>query len=389
MRTDTRPTAHLTYCLNVHPGETWEQNLRAMETHVAAVRDTVAPSLPFGLGLRLSAVAARKLSTADNIERFKEFLDANNFYVFTINGFPYGEFHGKPVKTNVYRPDWRDTHRVAYTNELVDILAAVLPEGIDGSISTVPISYRPWIQSDADRSEAVDNLRICARHMAKVEARTGRRIRLALEPEPYCYLENTPDTIRFFEELRSKEEGDLLLAYVGVCFDTCHLAVQYEDLQSSLQQLIAAGIAIPKMQISAALRISDTAHAREKLAPFADAVYLHQVKTRSGERVDSYEDLPAFLDALLSGTEAGEARVHCHVPLYFEGTGDLGSTNVALTPELFGCALRAGIDHFEIETYTFNVLPPELQAKGVVNSIAEEYRWVMHRLPQPTRVSSE
>ena len=381
MKISAAAPIQLTYCLNVHPGETWDENLRAIETYATAVRDALAPAGPFGLGLRLSAVAAETLLAPGNIEHFRDVLSGHNFYVFTINGFPYGEFHETPVKTSVYRPDWRDPHRVTYTNRLADVLAAVLPDGVNGSISTVPVSYGPWIESPSDVEPALDNLRACVRHLADVEQRTARRIRLALEPEPDCYVEDTPGTVRFFEQALSGKDADLVRTYVGVCFDTCHLAVQYEDLRASLQQLVAAGITIPKMQISAALQMPCAAATRERLEPFADAVYLHQVKVRTGERIVSYADLPAFLDAPSADTDAAETRVHCHVPLYFDGNGGLRSTNAALTPELFADAVRAGIDHFEIETYTFNVLPPELQAKGVVNSIAEEYRWVMERLP--------
>ena len=343
-----------------------------------AVRDAVAPGKPFGLGLRLSARAADELTNPAQLAGLQALLQQHDFYVFTINGFPYGEFHGTPVKTNVYRPDWRDPHRLAYTNRLADILAALLPAGVRGSISTVPVSYGTWIQSPDDLAAARDNLLACARHLADLEQRTGRTIRLALEPEPDCAIEDTPGAIRFFNDVLSPADRYGLLDYLGICFDTCHLAVQFEDLQTSLPQLTAAGIAIPKVQISAALRAPVAAHARDRLARFADPVYLHQVKTRTAAGPGSYADLPAFLDA--DTPESTEARVHCHVPLYFEGDDDLQSTNTDLSAAFFRAAIAAGIDQFEIETYTFDVLPPELQAKGVVNSITEEYRWVLERM---------
>lgn len=378
MKLDPAGACHLTYCTNIHAGETWQEVRQNLGTYLPAAKAALAPDAAFGVGLRLSAAAAESLADDEVRREFKTFLAAEELYVFTLNGFPYGEFHGTPVKTNVYRPDWRDPHRLAYTNRLADILAALLPAGVRGSISTVPVSYGTWIQSPDDLAAARDNLLACARHLADLEQRTGRTIRLALEPEPDCAIEDTPGAIRFFNDVLSPADRYGLLDYLGICFDTCHLAVQFEDLQTSLPQLTAAGIAIPKVQISAALRAPVAAHARDRLARFADPVYLHQVKTRTAAGPGSYADLPAFLDA--DTPESTEARVHCHVPLYFEGDDDLQSTNTDLSAAFFRAAIAAGIDQFEIETYTFDVLPPELQAKGVVNSITEEYRWVLERM---------
>jgi sugar phosphate isomerase/epimerase len=378
MRPDTTAPMHLTYCLNVHAGETWQENMRAIETHVLAVRQRVAPDQPFGLGLRLSAAAAQTLSAPHVLAAFQALLRHHNLYVFTINGFPYGEFHGAPVKTSVYRPDWREPERLAYTNQLADILAALLPEGVAGSISTVPVSYAPWMTSEADVALATENLRAAGRHLVALQARTGRTVRLALEPEPDCYLEDTEGAIRFFNEVLLAGEGAGLRDYLGICLDTCHLAIQFEDPAVSLQRLSAAGIVIPKVQVSAALRGPLTASTRARLAPYAESVYLHQVKTRTEAGLRSYADLPEFLEANQSG--AGEARIHFHVPLYFEGDAALGSTHAGLTAAFFTLARSQGIEQFEIETYTFDVLPQELRERGVVDSIVAEYAWLLPKL---------
>jgi sugar phosphate isomerase/epimerase len=378
MRLDTTRPAHLTYCLNVHPGETWQENLQAIETHALAVRERVAPGRPFALGLRLGAEAAATLSAGTHLAAFKALLQRHDLYVFTINGFPYGEFHGAPVKTEVYRPDWRDEHRLVYTNQLADILAELLPEGIDGSISTVPVAYAPWMQQDSDVAAAKANLVAAGRHLAALKARTGRTIRLALEPEPDCYIEDTPGAIHFFNEVLLTGEGAALRDYLGICLDTCHLAMQFEDPALSLQQLHAAGIVIPKVQVSAALRAPEAALVRQRLEVFAESVYLHQVKTRSGAGLHSYPDLPEFL-AVEPSTDS-EARIHFHVPLYFEGDEALTTTSPDLTPHFFELAMQQGIEQFEIETYTFDVLPPELRARGVVASIIAEYDWLLPRL---------
>lgn len=355
----------LTYCLNVHPGETWPENFATLRTTVLAVRDLVSPGRPFGLGLRLSAAAAEEVDASE----LAAFLESENLYVFTINGFPYGRFHGGPVKENVYAPDWRSPRRRDYTNRLATLLAALLPEGQFGSISTVPLSWKPWIQSASGLDAIVENLADCAAHCASLP----RDIRLALEPEPGCLLETTSETIEFFKRhIFTRGDANLIRRHLGVCLDTCHVALQFEDPAASLRQYEAEGIAVPKIQISSALRTHDF----EALRPFAEPVYLHQVKalTPAGE-ILSWPDLPQALDELPS-TAAQEARVHFHVPLHFTGAGPLGSTAPLLTPEFLAGIRRDPRTHLEIETYTWDVLPPSLRSASIEQSIAAEFRWL-------------
>ena len=158
MRIRRDPPLHLTYCLNVHPGETWAENFAAVREKALRVKALVGRPGPFGLGLRLGGIAARTLSAPAAIAEFRAFCDASELYVFTVNGFPYGRFHGTSVKENVYRPDWRQPERLAYTNQLTDILAALLPEGVRGSISTLPGSYKAWIKTRADVRTAAGNI---------------------------------------------------------------------------------------------------------------------------------------------------------------------------------------------------------------------------------------
>src|SRR5207302_8360778 len=210
------PPIHLTYCLNVHRGETWTENFAAIREHACAIRDRVSRGKPFGLGLRLSEAAARELAQIKAREAFKEFLAAENLYVFTINGFPFGRFHGARVKENVYAPDWRSPERLAYTRLLADILADLLPAGLEGSISTVPGSFKPGIKNETDVREMVCALAECASHFAKIESETGKLLHLGLEPEPACFLETTNETVAFFDgPLAAKNSPDLLRRYVG------------------------------------------------------------------------------------------------------------------------------------------------------------------------------
>lgn len=385
---------HLTYCLNVHPGETWAECLGNIQTKALAIREVVCPEAPFGLGLRLSHQASQELAVPKTLAAFKQHLVEQSLYAFTINGFPYGTFHGSPVKQEVYKPDWRQPERLAYTTHLADILAALLPEGVEGSISTVPASYRAWITSDAHRQAMLDNLTNCAGYLADLEARTGREIHLGLEPEPDCYIETTAETIAFLLELfeagalhLNKTRGlsldaaeALLRRHIGLCFDTCHLALQYEDLAHSLAALKAAEIRVSKVQLSAALHTRANEANRRRLAEFNDPVYLHQVKTQQPNgAIVAYTDLP---DALASPVaEQDTWRVHCHIPLYYRERDGIGTTADLLTPELMSVLFTAS-RHFEIETYTFDVLPSDMRERGVQASIIEEFNWVQARISQ-------
>ncbi len=264
----------LTYCSNIHPGETWPEVLDGLRRHLPTVKAAVAPEAPFGLGLRLSAVAAEALIQPAALEELQALLDEGPYYVFTLNGFPYGTFHGASVKEGAYRPDWSEEERLLYSNRLAEILAIFLPEGLEGSVSTVPGTFKPWaLDRNGGKVEAItDNL---IRHVAEliaIERTRGRRIVLALEPEPCCFLETVAETIDYFEGhlfgaaaaerlavmsgLSKSQAEAALRRHLGVCYDVCHAAVEFEDPRDSLVRLRAAGIRIPKPQLSAALRIA-------------------------------------------------------------------------------------------------------------------------------------
>jgi len=391
------PPLHLTYCLNIHPGESWGENLIALRDKTVAVKRRVSPEGWFGAGLRIAHRAAEELtaSTEARAEAL-EFFAANQIYPFSINGFPYGRFHAGPVKENVYAPDWRSPERVHYTAQLADLLAGWLPEEVDGSISTVPCSFKPWITGPADVQALADNLAATVAYLAALREDTGREIHLGLEPEPDCYLETTAETIAFFKDVlfttgvgevsrilkcyRSEAE-ELMRRHIGVCFDTCHVALQYEDPTESLRAYQFEGIRISKIQLSAALKAASNPESWAALRSFIEPVYLHQVKGRaqSGARFSWY-DLPTALEELPNFPDVEELRVHFHVPLFFTGAGPLQSTVDSLTPDFFHELRRGVCPHLEIETYTFDVLPAEVHPGDIVKSIAREYAWVLDKL---------
>lgn len=378
----------LGYCTNIHRGESWEEAFRGLQQHTLRVRTAVcAPDRPYGIGLRLSAAAAGELA-ADHtkVDDFRRWLDRNGCYVFTINGFPYGNFHGTRVKEQVYAPDWTTRERLDYTVQLFDLLAEIAPPGGAGSVSTLPGSFKEFITNDAAQGAAIcENIRACARHIEKLSAKTGRDLHLGLEPEPLGWFETTPETVAFFDRLSdelSQTESESLRQSIGVNYDTCHLAIEYEEPAEAIGRLRAAGIRVSKIHLSSALKLEPAAAARERLRAFEDDVYLHQVVVRqAGEVTRRFRDLPPALKwAETAGEGIGdEWRVHFHVPIhaqpertFFSDTRD----HVSGLLDLLGSD-PGWCSHFEMETYTWEVLPPEMRSGDVVEQLVREYEWCL------------
>jgi hypothetical protein len=403
MKLQDDPPLHLTYCLNIHPGETWEENFAAIREKALAVKRLVAPNKPFGLGLRLSAMAAQTLSQPKVMSDLRTFLDSGGLYVFTINGFPYGQFHQGTVKEGAYRPDWSDEARRDYTKTLADILARLLPEGVTGSISTLPLSHKKrfavWGAVEVPEKTLLQmqaNVADCGWHLAAIRRRTGKQIVLAFEPEPDCLIESTEEAEKYVAALVEaaarrvpsswtcppEVAADMMRRHLGVCVDVCHLAVAFENPQESIERLVKAGLNVAKVQFSSALRCAATPAALERLREFCDPVYLHQVKVRTADgKIVSYPDLPTAIDARAAEAAPGEEwRIHFHVPLYFSEYGELKSTSDLYTAELSKLLKSGATPHLEIETYTFDVLPEAARERDVVRSIAREYEWALDYL---------
>jgi sugar phosphate isomerase/epimerase len=370
--------AHLAYCTNIHPAETWEETFAALRSHTLAVRERVSPrGEPFAIGLRLSDHASRELVDPAALTALRQWLDRHAAYVFTINGFPYGSFHGRRVKEQVYAPDWTSPDRLAYTTRLFDILAALVPEGVAGSVSTLPGSFKEFLTSPAQLDAIHANLRACAAYIEALSERAGPDLHLGLEPEPLGLFETTPETIRFLDELLDGQPA-AWRRILGVNYDTCHLAVEYEDAAASLTALADAGIRLSKLHLSSALALEPTAEARERLRDFADDIYLHQVVARrGGEITHRHRDLP---DALGDATafEADEWRVHFHIPLHAAPGAPFRDTRDHLVAALAWLRAHPGAcEHWEMETYTWSVLPADLKSSSVVDQLVREYKWTL------------
>ena len=359
--------SHFSYCLNIHPGESFEEIFTAIKDYCPKVKAQVSPEQDFGLGLRLPAQAVFEMQDPE-ISELKSYLQNNGFYAFTANVFPFGKFHGEAVKSEVYNPDWHSQERVDYTVRSAEILAELLPKNVNGSLSTVPITYGKI----AERS-AQENIIQTLKALHKIEAETGKHIELALEPEPDCFLETSDECIDYILKLRQMD-ADLVDKYLGVCLDTCHMALQFETPQESLEKFITAKINISKIQISSVLSYQNDTGKSELLRKFDDGVYLHQTRIQQDKEVLSYPDLPEALEA----NHYGEWRIHCHVPLYFQSNDEgLSSTSDLLDESFLEQAFKHS-QNIEVETYTFSVLPD--QSDSVEDAISKELLWILNKL---------
>ncbi|MFZ6708756.1 metabolite traffic protein EboE [Undibacterium sp. TC9W] len=394
---------HLTYCTNIHAGESWEEISGSLDETIPVLRKKLEllEDQPFGIGLRLSAIAADSLAQPAVLQQFKTQLQDLGAYVFTINAFPYGPFHTVRVKEQVYLPDWRDAERLRYTRQCATILSQLLPDDMEGSISTVPGAYKSETQTADAQQKIVDQLIQAVSILAQIEQDTGKCIALALEPEPCCFLETMSETTAFFcGQLWAKDSISKLAAllacteaqaerlmrrHLGVCYDVCHAAVEFEDPVHAMQTLTALGIRIPKIQLSCALRIP-VMHADllSELRRFDDGVYLHQVVIQNEDELQRYTDLPAALSAYQAGHADGEWRVHCHVPIFWDSeqqqASTLGSTRADLLATLRALRKQGFSGHLEVETYTWDVLPAHLKTESKAHAIARELSFIMKEL---------
>jgi hypothetical protein len=355
----------ITYCTNIHPGESWEEVYANLKTHFLAVKNAIAPHEPFPIGLRLSNRTAMEIDEKASHE-FCDWCQKENCFVPTINGFPYGDFHSSVIKDHVYLPDWRSTKRSEYTKRLAALLDQWLPEDVIGSISTVPVGFGTHIRKE-DQSLVRRNLVDVLDYIHALKQKSGKEIILALEPEPGCVLETIRDAVTFLEQMGLPER---LQNCIGICLDCCHQAVEFEDPSEAIKLLYDSGIRLGKVQLSSAVRLP--IFDRMILEQLCEPTYLHQVvvKQQNG-RLSRYNDIPEALH-LQRTTDGEEWRIHFHVPIFVDGTEKQGTTQFFLKEILPLIDERILL---EVETYTWEILPPALKDKTVAESIIREIQW--------------
>jgi hypothetical protein len=395
------PYGHLTYCSNIHPGEAWDAHFKELKDNLPYIRKELADGQPFALGLRLANDASIELSNPDRLQAFQDWLSEHDLYVFTMNGFPYGGFHNTVVKDQVHAPDWTTTERTEYTKRLFSILAQLLPDDMDGGVSTSPLSYRFWWNDESATQRAFEistqNIIQIADFLVEIKRETGKLMHLDIEPEPDGLLENSvefvdwyrnhllPAGVPYLQEKYSFSPAQAraaILDHIRLCFDVCHVAVAYEEPREVLDNLATVGIKVGKIQISSAVKVNLQQQKTEKieeLRSFNEPVYLHQVVTKDHEgTLAKYPDLPEAL-AEEKANKAEEWRIHFHVPLFIDSYGKLDSTQDEIIKTLDIQKQNSFTHHLEIETYTWGVLPEEIQ-KPIGQSIVRELQWVLGKL---------
>ena len=347
------------YCLNVHPAADWRATKRALDVHALAVKKLVAPDRPFPLSLHLGYRTALELANPRRRAAFRDWLRRHDCFVAGVNAFPFGAFHAATVKADVYRPDWRSPDRLAYTLFVARLLADLIPEGAAATLTTVPGGWRSDWKTAADRRQALENLAKAAAGCRELSEAAGRRIRIAVEPEPGCAWD-------LFDP-----EVEAAGPEIGWCLDACHAAVEFRPLARLQWKRIV------RVQLSAAIECDNVPAARTALAPFVEPRYLHQTRAfLDGEIVGAWPDLGPALKALPKLPENAVVRTHFHVPLTWAGTGPLRSTRGNLTPAFFKKSRRA---FCEVETYTLDILPRALRPRALARTIAGELAWAAAR----------
>lgn len=382
------PTAHLTYCTNIHAGETWAEHFIALQKNFPQIKKALSPNAPMGIGLRLSNIASIDLQDENRLKEFQQWLKQNDAYVFTMNGFPYGGFHHTIVKDQVHTPDWTTDDRLNYTLRLFKILAKLLPEGMDGGISTSPLSYKPWFANVMERKTATTiatkNIIKIAEELYKIKQSTGILLHLDIEPEPDGFLESGREFMDWFDGYLLKTDTTLseeqLKQHINLCYDVCHFTIGYEQHAEIIKELGEKGVKVGKIQISAALKVlMPTVDKRAELinaiSKYNEPTYLHQVIARCKDGgFIRYPDLPEAL-ADSANPSVKEWRAHFHVPIFIEDMGLVKSTQSDIVQVLNIQKNKPFTNHLEVETYTWEVLPDELKVP-LDESIVRELEWV-------------
>lgn len=388
----------ISYCTNVHPGQTVNEVLDGINTHTSAALRIFNRPLAAGLWLARSVVT-ELLDSPAQLEQLGQTLWQHDLSCYTLNTFPYGNFHSDRVKENVYLPDWASPDRSQYTLDCARLLSELLPKTAAGSLSTVPLGGRMNPVDDGFENACLDQILQTALQLAELYESTERKIRLAIEPEPLCHLSSIPrDVIPWFDRLyaHADKAGHLSTVqdFIGLCFDVCHQAVEFEDIGHSIDLLEAAGIRINKLHITNAVELqnpADNEQGREALRAYVEPRYLHQTYARFADgsiqtRLDLSENdiLRAPADDFL---HADCWRVHFHVPVFADTLGPLTTTRSELQLAIKRVAELPYAPHLEVETYTWPVMPGDDDASShaLADRIAGELAAAADMISTPGR----
>ena len=390
---------HLTYSTLVHATDDWDQLWKSVNTYLPQVKARVAPHQKFGVCLRTSAPSAALLSAEPSKRAaLKQFFADQDLYLYTANAFVYGVFKKQVIKEDVYEPDWRTPERREYTKQVADLLADLAPEGVNPSIQSAPLGFKPRVTGDDVVEAYTTNVIDVVAHLVGLEKKTGKVVTLGLEPEPRCYLETTDETITYFTQhlfspqtaerlakatgLHAADAAAAMRKHMGVVFDIGHQSVGYEDIPASLLKLVDAGVPIVKLQEAAAVYMPDvTQKTVDALQSFAKTIYLSQTCQQKDGKTTWFLNLEDAFEAFSKDPGPREWRTHFHVPVFLDDLGGaFGTTRFALEQALALHKKSPLSTHLEIETYTWDVLPAHLKTGDIVEYVTRELDWVKGQL---------
>ncbi len=394
----------LTYCLNLHRGETMDEVEHALfVTAPSILKRIIQSGAPSAVGPWFNSHIAQQILETGNLEKLKQKFEDAGLLAITLNGFPYSTFHDERVKERVYLPDWSSPQRLEYTLNLLEILSLLLPKGVNGSISTLPVGYAA-LSSNEIIKRSVENMAECALHFHACAQERETEIILSIEPEPDCVVGDMDEFVKFYNNrlLRSGVQhlgsrygisaprAEIIIRkHIGICMDTVHAAVSNENLEEWLERLEKEGIKIGKIQLGAALRADGPDFF--ELKSFDDPVYLHQTRFIHGTNTEKYPDLPDFLSNTANLSSEGHAVVHYHMPFTWRGKGALTSCH-RITSKFLEKALSLGVSCFELEIYTLSVFPEfrnaeEFKRERLISDIlTAELRWLMEKFDAVTQL---
>jgi hypothetical protein len=390
---------HLTYSTLVHQTDNWEQLWKSVNTYLPAVKARVAPNQKFGVCLRTSAPSAEMLSTdPSKVADLKKFFADNDLYLYTANAFVYGVFKKQVIKEDVYEPDWATAERREYTKKVANLLAELAPEGVNPSIQSAPLGFKPKVTGDDVVESYTANVIDVVAHLVELKKKTGKTVTLGLEPEPRCYLETTDETITYFRNhlfsgatagrlakktgLNEADAARAMRDYTGVVFDIGHQSVGYEDIPASLHKLVDSGVQIVKLQEAASMYIPDVQQKTvDALQTFAKTIYLSQTCQKKDGKMTWFLNLEDAFEDWYKNPGPREWRTHFHVPVFLNDLGGaFGTTRFALEQALAVHKKTPLSAHLEIETYTWDVLPEHLKTGDIVEYVTRELDWVKGQL---------
>ncbi len=383
----------LSYCTNVHPAQTISEVIHGLNTFTAPASYALGERIAAGLWLPASAIEEVQANPGC-LNDLKETLAEANLVCYTLNTFPYGNFHSERVKENVYLPDWSTISRFDYTLACAKVLAELMPTGVEGSLSTVPLGFKGFEHPADFQKQCIDNLLRLAVALDELHDETGQVIRLAIEPEPLCVLETTLESINFFKDLfsqaKTNQQLEIAQRHLGLCYDVCHQSVEFEDVAQSISDITVAGIRINKIHITCAIQIdnpSENAAALAELARYVEQRYLHQtfIKLADGNVVHVTDLTQELCKTPPEEYRTAQAwRVHFHVPVHKEAVGALGTTRDDLKQALSAVAKLDYAPHLEVETYTWGVLPEGEEQPTLVQGLTQELKATLRLLNSTT-----